>query len=99
MSESEIIEKPEIENEDELYIYDIEKISAFAYYGMDYRYVYISSDVQYVGSCAFADCPQYLVIEVSTKCDTSTWAEDWCMGNGDGDTPYTVIYKDEVENA
>ena len=91
---SEPVRKPIPESEyEELYITE-GSIGAYEYASrQDIRYVRISRDVEYVGSCAFAMCPEFLVIEVDHGCDTSTWAEDWYMGNGDGETPFKVIYR------
>ena len=53
----------------------------------------ISTKLEYVGSLAFGNCAEDLVITVASGIETSAWAEDWNLGNGDMETPFTVIYQ------
>ena len=68
-------------------------ISDYAFFGKNLRRVYINEPLDYVGSLAFGNCAEDLVITVAAGVDTSNWAEDWYYGNGDMETPFTVIYQ------
>lgn len=90
-----LVEQAEVPILDTLYVAaDCNKIEAYEYYNLHLRYVCIPKSVRFVGAYAFGMCPENLVIEVSRQCNVSAWDADWCYGNGDGETPFTVIYVD-----
>ena len=71
----------------------ITAIADYAFFGKNLRRVYIEEPLEYVGSSAFGNCAEDLVITVAAGVDTSNWAEDWYYGNGDMETPFTVIFE------
>ncbi len=68
-------------------------VADYAFFGKNLRKVFLKSGVDYVGTLAFGNCAEDLVIFVESGIDTSTWAEDWFYGNGDRETPFTVIFQ------
>ena len=77
---------------EELHIPDgVEAIKAYAFFGANLRLVFIPKSVGYIGAYAFGMCAEDLVICIPRDFDTSEWDPEWNYGNGDYETPFTVI--------